>query len=87
VIAAENNAGYGNMVEVDHGNGVTTRYAHLSAILVTVGQVLAKGAVVGRAGSTGRSTGPHLHYEVRLDGEAVDPMRFIKAGNEINPLL
>jgi murein DD-endopeptidase MepM/ murein hydrolase activator NlpD len=87
VIAAENNAGYGNMVEVDHGNGVTTRYAHLSAILVTAGQVLAKGAIVGRAGSTGRSTGPHLHYEVRLDGQAVDPLRFIKAGKEISPLL
>jgi murein DD-endopeptidase MepM/ murein hydrolase activator NlpD len=87
VIAAENNGGYGNMVDIDHGNGVTTRYGHMSEIDVTVGQVVAKGAVVGRTGSTGRSTGPHLHYEVRVDGEAIDPMRYILAGGEIGPLL
>jgi murein DD-endopeptidase MepM/ murein hydrolase activator NlpD len=87
VITAEYTGGYGNMVEIDHGNGVTTRYGHLSRIDVTVGQVVAKGAIVGRAGSTGRSTGPHLHYEVRIDGSAIDPMRYIKAGSEITPLL
>lgn len=87
VVFSGRHPGYGNMVDIDHGNGVTTRYAHLSGILVTVGQVVAKGTVLGRAGSTGRSTGPHLHYEVRLDGEAIDPRRYIKAGAEIGPLL
>ena len=72
--------GYGNLVEVDHGNGLTTRYGHLSAIDVDEGDVLVAGAIVGRLGSTGRSTGPHLHYETRIDGEAVDPQRFLKPG-------
>jgi murein DD-endopeptidase MepM/ murein hydrolase activator NlpD len=75
------------MVEIDHGNGVTTRYGHLSEIDVTVGQVVAKDAVIGRTGSTGRSTGPHLHYEVRIDGAAIDPMTWIKAGKQLAPLL
>ncbi len=87
VTMAGYNGGYGNMVEVDHGNGVTTRYGHLSQIDVKVGQVVSKGTVVGRTGSTGRSTGPHLHYEVRVDGDAIDPMRYIKAGSEIASLL
>jgi murein DD-endopeptidase MepM/ murein hydrolase activator NlpD len=71
------------MVEIDHGNGVTTRYAHLSAILVSVGQTVTAGAIVGRAGSTGRSTGAHLHYETRIEGEAVDPQRFLRAGSRL----
>ena len=87
VITAEYSGGYGNMVEVDHGHGITTRYGHMSRIDVTVGQVVSRGTVVGLAGSTGRSTGPHLHYEVRIDGGAIDPMRYIKAGSEIAPLL
>ncbi len=87
VTMAGYNGGYGNMVEVDHGNGVTTRYGHLSKIEVTVGQVVSKGAMLGRTGSTGRSTGPHLHYEVRVDGDAIDPMQYIKAGTEIAALL
>jgi murein DD-endopeptidase MepM/ murein hydrolase activator NlpD len=87
VVTAEYSGGYGNMVEVDHGNGVTTRYGHLSRILVTPGDKLGKGSVIGRVGSTGRSTGPHLHYEVRVDGNAIDPMRYIRAGGEIAPLL
>jgi murein DD-endopeptidase MepM/ murein hydrolase activator NlpD len=87
VVTADNEGGYGNMVEIDHGNGVTTRYGHLSAILVRAGQIVPKGALIGRIGSTGRSTGTHLHYEVRLDGQAVDPMRFIRAGSELQPLL
>jgi murein DD-endopeptidase MepM/ murein hydrolase activator NlpD len=87
VITAEYTGGYGNMVEIDHGNGITTRYGHLSEIDVVVGQVVAKGAVIGRTGSTGRSTGPHLHYEVRVDGAAIDPMTYIKAGKELAPLL
>jgi murein DD-endopeptidase MepM/ murein hydrolase activator NlpD len=72
--------GYGNMVEIDHGNGLSTRYGHLSEVLVDEGQQVKANEVVGRLGSTGRSTGPHLHYEVRIDGEPVDPMRFLKAG-------
>ncbi len=83
VIGAEYAGGYGNMVEVDHGNGVTTRYAHLSAIAVGVGQTVAAGTVLGRAGSTGRSTGAHLHYETRINDEPVDPQRFLRAGLKI----
>ncbi len=78
--------GYGNMVEVDHGNGLTSRYAHLEAILVAVGQSVARGEVVGEVGATGRATGPHLHYEVRIDGEPVDPMRFIAWNGRIAAL-
>ncbi|KAA2235275.1 M23 family metallopeptidase [Salinarimonas soli] len=83
VVAAEHAGGYGNMVEVDHGNGITTRYAHLSAMSVTVGQRVAAGQALGRVGSTGRSTGPHLHYETRLSGDAVDPQRFLRAGAKL----
>jgi murein DD-endopeptidase MepM/ murein hydrolase activator NlpD len=72
--------GYGNMVEIDHGNGLATRYGHLSEVLVEEGQQVKANEIVGRLGSTGRSTGPHLHYEVRVDGEPVDPIRFLKAG-------
>ncbi|MEM9207433.1 MAG: M23 family metallopeptidase, partial [Pseudomonadota bacterium] len=71
--------GYGRMVEINHGNGLSTRYAHLSRISVKSGQRVTAGDVIGRAGSTGRSTGPHLHYETRIDGKAVDPMRFLSA--------
>ncbi len=87
VIAAEWNGGYGNMVDIDHGNGVVTRYGHLDAIAVRVGDKVAAGGKIGRVGSTGRSTGPHLHYEIRLDGEPVDPMRFLVAGREMSALL
>jgi murein DD-endopeptidase MepM/ murein hydrolase activator NlpD len=80
VTSAGPNAGYGNMVEVDHGNGLTTRYAHLSAVLVAEDQKVEAGTIVGKLGTTGRSTGPHLHYETRIDGEPVDPERFLKAG-------
>jgi len=72
--------GYGKMVEVDHGNGLATRYGHLSAIDVVAGQKVQIGQTVGRLGSTGRSTGPHLHYETRIDGDAVDPQKFLRAG-------
>ena len=72
--------GYGNMVEIDHGNNLVTRYAHMSEILVEEGQEVKAGAIIGRLGSTGRSTGAHLHYEVRVDGEPVDPERFLQAG-------
>ncbi len=80
VVAAEYSGGYGRMVEIDHGNGLSTRYAHLSSIRVVAGQKVAAGALVGRVGSTGRSTGAHLHYETRIDGVPVDPRRFLRAG-------
>ena len=72
--------GYGRMVEIDHGNGLSTRYGHLSQIDVKVGDAVRIGQVIGEVGSTGRSTGPHLHYETRIDGEAVDPQKFLRAG-------
>ncbi|MGE0750168.1 MAG: peptidoglycan DD-metalloendopeptidase family protein [Variibacter sp.] len=72
--------GYGKMVEVDHGNGLVTRYGHMSEILVKEDQEVKPGQIVGRVGSTGRSTGPHLHYETRIDGEPVDPHKFLRAG-------
>jgi len=72
--------GYGKMVEIDHGNGFATRYGHMSEIEVKVGQQIKIGQIIGRVGSTGRSTGPHLHYETRIDGEAVDPQKFLRAG-------
>jgi murein DD-endopeptidase MepM/ murein hydrolase activator NlpD len=75
--------GYGNMVEIDHGNGLASRYAHMSETLVEEGQQVDKGTVLGRLGSTGRSTGPHLHYEVRVDGEPVDPERYLRAGTDL----
>jgi murein DD-endopeptidase MepM/ murein hydrolase activator NlpD len=72
--------GYGRMVEIDHGNGLATRYGHLSEINVKVGDLIKIGQVIGAVGSTGRSTGPHLHYETRIDGDAVDPQKFLRAG-------
>lgn len=83
VVKAGVNGGYGNLVEVDHGNGLATRYGHLSAIEVEEGETVVAGTVIGKLGSTGRSTGPHLHYETRIDGEAVDPQRFLKAGAKL----
>ncbi len=79
--------GYGNLVEIDHGGGMSTRYGHLSAINVSPGQQIAPGSLIGRVGSTGRSTGPHLHYEVRIDGEAVDPSRFLKAASALGGII
>ena len=83
VTSADYSGGYGNMIEIDHGNGVSTRYAHLSSINVVAGQEVAAGAVIGRVGSTGRSTGAHLHYETRVDGEPVNPQRFLRAGAKL----
>jgi len=80
VTIAGREGGYGNMVEISHGNGLATRYGHLSQISVKIGQVVRIGEIVGRIGSTGRSTGPHLHYETRINGEAVDPQKFLRAG-------
>lgn len=69
---------YGNMVEIDHGNGLTSRYAHASALLVKAGEAVLKGQRVALVGSTGRSTGPHLHFEVRQNGAPLNPDRFLK---------
>jgi murein DD-endopeptidase MepM/ murein hydrolase activator NlpD len=77
--AGWNSGGYGNLVEVDHGRGITTRYGHMSAILVSAGEHVTRGQQIGRMGSTGRSTGNHLHYEVRIDGRAVNPIPFMKS--------
>lgn len=87
VIFAGRNGGYGNMVEIEHGSGFTTRYAHMSQIYVSDGDDIEPGMIVGAVGSTGRSTGPHLHYEVRKNGNAVDPVTFIRAGRKIEDLL
>lgn len=76
-------SGYGNTVEIDHGGGFKTRYAHLQATAVRVGQRVAIGQRVGAMGSTGRSTGPHLHYEVWANGRAQNPNRFLKAGEYV----
>ena len=83
VTVAEYSGGYGNLVEIDHGGGVVTRYGHLSSFLVAPGDVVAAGSLVGRAGSTGRSTGSHVHYETRVNGEPVNPTRFLSAGQLI----
>jgi murein DD-endopeptidase MepM/ murein hydrolase activator NlpD len=69
--------GYGNMIEVNHGKGIATRYGHLSRILVADNTRVTRGQLIGLMGSTGRSTGPHLHYEVRIDGHAVNPLPFL----------
>lgn len=74
---------YGNMIDIGHGKGIATRYGHLSRLLVRAGDRVKKGEVIGRMGSTGRSTGTHLHYEVRVDGRAVNPMPFLRASNVV----
>ena len=79
VRAGWNNGGYGNMVELDHGRGIMTRYGHMSAVLVHAGDHVTRGQQIGRMGSTGRSTGNHLHYEVRIDGHPVNPIPFMKS--------
>jgi murein DD-endopeptidase MepM/ murein hydrolase activator NlpD len=76
-------SGYGNTIEIDHGGGFKTRYGHLSAIGVKIGQHVALGERIGAMGSTGRSTGPHLHYEVWVNGRAENPDRFVKAGDYV----
>ncbi len=87
VIFAGWNGGYGRMVEIDHGNGMTTRYAHMSSISVKEGASVEPGDLLGKVGSTGRSTGPHLHFEIRRHGDALDPMTFIRAGRKLSGLI
>lgn len=77
VAHADRQGGYGNLVEINHGKGIATRYGHLSKILVADGARVTRGQLIGLMGSTGRSTGPHLHYEVRIDGHAVNPVPFL----------
>ncbi|HLO75135.1 MAG TPA: M23 family metallopeptidase [Magnetospirillum sp.] len=85
VVFAGRRGGFGRMVEIDHGLGVHTRYAHLAAITVRQGQLVPLGKRVGLLGSSGRSTGPHLHYEVLVDGRARNPQPFLKAGLRLRP--
>ena len=75
--------GYGNVIEISHGNGLVTRYAHMSAFRARVGQQVAAGAVIGAIGSTGRSTGPHLHFEVRINDRPVNPRPFLEAAPHV----
>ena len=84
VISAENHPEYGNFIEIDHGNDLTTRYAHLSRILVKPGALVRRGQRIGEVGSTGRSTGAHLHFEVRLHGAAQNPGRFLQSAENGN---
>ncbi len=79
VIFAEQTPDYGKIVKIDHGSGLETRYAHASRLLVKVGDRVEKGQVISLVGSTGRSTGPHLHYEIRLNGEPLDPRKYLQA--------
>jgi murein DD-endopeptidase MepM/ murein hydrolase activator NlpD len=78
--------GYGNLVELEHGKGIETRYGHLSQILVHQGQRVHRGDLIALMGSTGRSTGSHLHYEVRIDGRAVNPMPFLQTADYLTAL-
>ncbi|HUW49632.1 MAG TPA: M23 family metallopeptidase [Sulfuricella sp.] len=80
VVYSDSYAGYGNMIEIDHGNGLTSRYAHTSKMLVKVGDVVMKGQEIGETGNTGRSTGPHLHFEVRLHGVPQNPDLYLHSG-------
>jgi murein DD-endopeptidase MepM/ murein hydrolase activator NlpD len=80
-------SGYGNMVEITHGAGLVTRYAHLSSFLVKEGQTVKTGTPIAKVGSTGRSTGPHLHFEVRRDDRAIDPGKFLAAGKALQRFL
>lgn len=79
VVYSDYHPEYGNMIQIDHGNGLVSRYAHASLRLVKVGDVVMKGQEIAKVGSTGRSTGPHLHFEVRFKGAAQNPARFLQA--------
>ena len=87
VVKAGRFGGYGKLVEIDHGGGIRTRYAHLSRIKVKLGQRIKKGTRVGNVGSTGRSTGPHLHYEVRRKGRTINPIHFVRLEKRLRPYL
>lgn len=86
VVAAEYHNEFGNMVDIDHGDGLTSRYAHLSRLDVSTGRLVKRGDEIGAVGNTGRSTGPHLHFEVRMLGVAQNPALFLKRGSEFAQL-
>ena len=77
IISAGYKGGYGNMVEIDHGNGLTTRYGHMSKLEAQTGDTVTRGQLIGYVGSTGRSTGPHLHFELRLNDRPINPRHFL----------
>jgi murein DD-endopeptidase MepM/ murein hydrolase activator NlpD len=81
VLSAEWHPQYGKMIEIDHGNGLVSRYAHASTLLVKEGDLVVAGQRIATVGTSGRSTGPHLHFEVRLNGVAQNPTRFLQASN------
>lgn len=83
VVVQEYHLAYGNMVEIDHGNDLITRYAHASRLLVKKGDIVKRGQKIAEIGSTGRSTGPHLHFEVWVSGVPQDPQRFLAAGENV----
>lgn len=80
-------SGYGNLIEITHRDGLKTRYGHLSAILVANGQGVSAGQIIGKVGSTGRSTGPHLHFEVRRNGKPINPSQFLRVGRSLSAFL
>ena len=80
MLLSEYHVEYGNMVELDHGNGLLTRYAHNSKVLVKAGGLIKRGQVISEVGTSGRSTGAHLHFEVLVDGVPQDPAKFLAGG-------
>ena len=85
MVSQEAHPQYGNLVEVDHGNDLLTRYAHLSRSLVKKGDLIKRGQKIAEVGNTGRSTGPHLHFEVLVRGVAQDPQKFLRMGGASAP--
>ena len=83
VVAQEHHPAYGNMLEIDHGNDLMTRYGHASKVLVKKGDLIKRGQKIAEVGSTGRSTGPHLHFEVLVQGVFQDPQKFLTAGQNL----
>lgn len=85
VARSERSGGYGNLVEINHGKGIETRYGHLSKLIVAPNTRVRRGQLIGLMGSTGRSTGSHLHYEVRIDGRAVNPLPYMQTASAVLP--